>query len=208
MSLRRFVFAGSVLGALLGLPAPSGAGPIDFSYHTTRNVFTHPSRYDPGPLDFALDAGGNVGWTERGGSIELGAVRLGASPGPRAADSYTAYADFEVAVAVTDQMTGESIDLVLRGAAVDMWDYRAWDGRWTNSYHRLDLGDSFAGNAAETSAVLGLVRYTLAVRPADDHQTGAYTLAATVTNPEPGALALALTALAPLAARVTRRTAR
>jgi hypothetical protein len=194
-----------VLFALLALPAVASAGPIDISYHTSWDVFMHPEARDPGPLDFALDAGGNVSWPTRHGLVELGTVRFGHSPGPQADDSYTAHTPFEVRVVVTDQLTAESVELVLPGAAIDAWDRRAWDGRWMNSSHRLDLGDSFAGNSAWVSAEIGHTRYTLAVAPEDDHQTAAYTLTATVHNPEPGTLLLAALGLAPLALRAARR---
>ena len=194
------------LFALLAQPAVTSAGPIHLSYSTHWNMTDNPGGYHPGPLEFTLDSGGNVSWPGRSGSVTLGAVRLGHSPGPQAAGSYTAFAAFEVKVIVTDQMTGESVDLVLPGAAIDAWDYREWDGRWLNSSRRLELGDSFSGNASEASAAIGHTRYTLAVTPEDDHQTGVYTLTATVTNPEPGTLVMAALGLAPLALRRRRRS--
>src|SRR5262245_41558689 len=159
MRPRRHLCALFALFTLFALPATATAGPINFSYHATGSVFLFPGQLDPGPVNLFLDAGGNVNWHERGGRIELGSVRFGTSPGPQGTDSYTASTPFEVSVVVTDQLTGESATLVLPGGALDMWDYRSWDGRWTNPLHRLELGDSFAGNAAETSAVLGLVEY-------------------------------------------------
>jgi hypothetical protein len=194
-----------VLFALLALPTVASAGPIDISYRAHWNVLAGPGQHDPGPLEFSLDAGGNVSWTEQSGSLALGSVRFGHSPGPQNADSYTAHTSFEVTVVVTDQLTGESVDLILPGAALDMWDYREWDGLWRNSDHRLELGDSFSGNSARVSAEIGHTRFTLDVQAEDDHQTGAYTLTATAHNPEPGTLALAALGLAPLALRAVRR---
>jgi hypothetical protein len=154
---------------------------------------------DHGPVTFALDPRGNVQFPAHGGSVEIGTVAFRPAPGPQAADSYTAWTTFEVRVSVTDQATGQTVALVLPGGAVDDWTYRAWDGRWLNTVHRLDLGDGFGGNT--TAADIGFVRYTLSVRPEDDHRVGVYTLTATATNPEPGTLALALLALAPLGLR-------
>ena len=188
---------------LLAGPAVAAAGPIDFSYTATGKADQAPARLYPGPVAFSLVAGGNVRLPPAGGSVEIGTVEFGPSPGPLADDTYTAWTHFDVSVAVTDQATGQSVTLALPGSAVDVWDYRSWDGRWTNPLHRLDLGGGFGGNT--TSADIGFIRYTLSVRPEDDHQVGVYTLTATATNPEPGTLALALLALVPLGLRRARR---
>lgn len=198
MRLRTPAFAFLVV---LAGPALCAAGPIDFSYAVTGGMVAAPDGYTPGPVRFTLDAGGNVQFPASGGSIAIGRVEFDSSPGPQAADTYTAYTRFEVAVRVTEQTTGRSATLSLAGGAVDDWVYRAWDGRWLNTAHKLDLGDPFAGGTAATSARLGHGLYTLSVRPEDDGRVGVYTLTATAHNPEPGTLALGLLALAPLGLR-------
>jgi hypothetical protein len=191
MRVRPSVFA---LVALLGWPAAGHAGPIDFSYSASGVVTPPPDGLYPGAVTFLLDGGGNVNCPPGGGTIELGAVNFGAAPGPQDADSYTAFTTFRVSVVVSDQHTGESATLDLNGDAVDMWDYRSWDGRWTNSFHKLEFGDS-------VEAVVGLARYTLSVRAENHGQTGVYSLSVVSTAPEPATLALAAIALAPLGLR-------
>lgn len=208
MGSRCPLFAVLALSLSLTLATPAAAGPIDFSYRVYGEITGPGSVLDPGPVTFSLDPGGNISWQGRGGSLELGSVRFGSAPGPQAADSYTAGTNFRVSAVVTDQMTGQSVALSLPGGAVDEWTFRSWDGRWANSFHRLDLGDWYPGGVSETSAVIGHARYTLAVHPQDDGQAGVYTLTATVTNPEPGTLALGLIALAPLGLRAVRRNRR
>jgi hypothetical protein len=202
MRLRNLTFA---LFALLAVPAGALAGPIDFRYTATHRPYPFPGPYSPGELHFSLTPEGNVS-RPAGGSVELGAVELGLSPGPVAPTSYTAYSDFDVSVTVIDAVTGQSGVLTLTDTAVDWWDYRAWDGRWLNTYHHLAFGDVFADNTDSTSAVIGHTRYTLSVRPENDNQVGVYTLSATVANPEPGTLALAALGLVPLGLRRLRRS--
>lgn len=201
MSTRWFAF---VLVAALGLPGWASAGPIAFTYTATGDVYLYPGQWVPGDVWFSFPQHGDARRAASAGPVELGAVTFGPSPGPQAPDTYTAYLPFVVSVTVTDA-AGRSAALDLAGGALDEWTYRSWDGRWLNSSHRLDLGDSFHGNASETSAVLGDARYTLAVRPENDGQVGVYTLSATALTPEPGGFALAALGLASLGVRYRRR---
>ncbi len=197
MSARRFVYA---LVAVFGLPALASAGPIEFRYTASGSVSLYPGQRMPGDVWFSFTPETNLRAAAPGGPVELGAVTFGPSPGPQANDSYSAYTPFVVSVTVTDGME-RSATLALAGGAVDEWDYRSWDGRWLNTSHRLDLGDSYHGNASETSAVIGDARYTLTVRPENDGQVGIYALTATSLTPEPGALALAALGFASLGLR-------
>ena len=201
MSARRFAF---VLALSFGLPAAASAGPIASTY--TANGFTIPPPgatpfYSPGDLTFALTPSGTVSGSN---PIEIGSVTLGPTPGPLASDTYDAFLSFTVSVVVTDS-AGRVGALDLAGGAIDQWLYRSWDGRWTNDYHQLDLGDSYHQDSSEVSTILGNTRYTLAVRPANDAQVGVYTLTATALTPEPGTFALAALGFVPLALRRFRR---
>jgi hypothetical protein len=202
MTVRRLLLA---LTALFALPAAGSAGPIEFSFTASGKSHPDPGAYSPGELAFSLTPQGEVSLPAEGGSVELGAVEFWSSLFPVANDTYTAYANFDVSVTVTDRETGESGKLMLYGTALDDWTYRSWDGRWLNIYHRLELGDIFAGNTASTSTVIGDTRYTLSVRPEADNQVAVYELSATIANPEPGTFALAALGLAPLALRRLRR---
>ena len=186
--------------ALIALPAVATAGFIDFRYAAAVRPYSFPGPYSPGDLQFSLSPEWILGLPAPRGSVELGAVALGPSPGPLAPGSYTAYTDFDVVVTVTDGATGQAGVLVLTDTAVDWWDYRGWDGRWMNTYHHLAFGDVFADNTDSTSLLIGRTRYTLSVRPEEGNQAGVYTLSAVVENPEPGTLALAALGLAPVAA--------
>ena len=207
MRLYRLAFA---LLALLAVPAVAPAEPIAFSYTTyggANPVARVAAFYSPGDITFSLTPQGDVSWSATGGSVELGTVRLGPSPGPLAPDTYSAYLGFTTSVEITDAVTGQRAVLFLAGDAIDDWVHRSWDGLWRNDRHQLKLGTS-GDNSSSTSAVLNGTLYRLSVRPEEDNQVGVYTLSATVTNPEPGTFVLAALGLVPLGARLVRRRAK
>src|SRR5262245_23531878 len=135
---------------LLSLPAVAAAGPIGYDYRIT--TVLNQGTPSPGPLVLGLDYEGHVP-PPADGPAPLGIINFGSSPAPQLPDSYTAFTSFNVFVRVTDRSSGRVGTLRIDGDAIDMWDYRAWDGRWTNSYHVLQLGDAFADDPLETSAV-------------------------------------------------------
>jgi hypothetical protein len=204
MHLRRLAVASF---ALLVFPAVAPAGPIEFTYAAYGGVSLPPGAvpwYSPGDVTFSLTPEGNVRWPATGGSIELGAVRFGPSPGPLAPDSYFTNLGFNVSVVVNDAASGRHAILALIGDALDDWIYRSWDGQWINDLHRLEL-DRFGASTGLGRAVIGDTRYELSVRPENDNTAGVYTLSAYPTTPEPGTFALAAIGLAPLGARLLRR---
>ena len=203
MRLRNVVL---VLLALAAGPAACSAGPIAFGYTTTHTVDPSSTAFSPGEVAFNFDQGTASQLWDGTGSVELGSVQLGRSPGPQGTDTYTAYTNFAVSVVVTDP-AGRSATLSLYGGAVDDWTYRSWDGRWMNDWHWLTFSDSLAANFNSTTTILDGTRYTLAVRPDADNQIGVYTLTAAAATPEPATFALAALGLAPLALRLRRRNA-
>jgi hypothetical protein len=204
MHLRRLAV---VPFALLAFPALAHAGPIEFTYAAYGGVSLPPGAvpwYSPGDVTFSLTPEGDVRWPATGGSLELGAVQFGRSPGPLAPDTYTTSLGFNVSVVVTDAATGRHAVLALVGDALDDWIRRPFDGLWLNDFHRLEFDDPFGSNAALGRAVIGDARYELSVRPENDNTVGVYTLSATAVTPEPGTFALAAFGLAPLGLRRLR----
>jgi hypothetical protein len=202
MRMQRLAF---VTFALLALPALATAGPITFNYTTTSSA-TPSGSYDPGALTFALTPEGSASFdVTTGGSLELGSVQFGPSPGPEPFRTDRAGVLFNVSVTVTDGMSGQTGTLTLPGDAVDEWFLREWDGRFTNDYHRLLYGDLLGQERAWTEATIGNTRYTLSVHTENDNQVGVYELSAAYGTPEPTTFALAAIGLVPLGARVLRR---
>ena len=194
----RFVVLSLVIGC--GLPAPALAGPIAFnvSVATQQTPGTPP----PGLLELAFDTQGNLQLAP-GGSVELGFARFGLPGGPQALAGYASATLFRVEVSVTDAASGRSGTLRVDGQAVDRWDHREWDGRWTNPYHNIEVGEYWLREPFFAAATLGGHEYLLRVDTTEDGAAAVFSL--TVSNPEPTSLLLGAIALVPLGLRALRQ---
>jgi hypothetical protein len=194
--------------ALFSSPAVSVAGPIDFNLVITSE--STPGVPSPGPLDIAVNQQGNLQLMP-GGSMSLGTVHYGSMMSPQAAASYTTDTQFSVFVKVTDTASGESDTLKVYGAAVDWWDLREWDGRWSNSYHNLEIGDHWTNTPLIVDTVLGGRDYILTVTTDRAGSVADFVLSVdgapgqVATTPEPASFLLGAIALLPIGAGALRR---
>jgi hypothetical protein len=202
----RVRFVALSLSIALAAPATAVAGPIAFNVSVaTQQTPGDPS---PGPLELAFDTQGNLQLAP-GGSVELGFARFGFADGPQAAASYASGTQFGIFVTVTDAASGQSDTLRVYGAAGDQWDLREWDGRWTNPYHNIEIGDYWLRKPFFASATLGGHDYVLRVDTDESGTAADFALSVdpgtTVANPEPASLLLGAMALLPLGLRALRQ---
>ncbi len=194
--------------ALFGAPSISFAGPIDFNLVITSE--STPGVPSPGPLDIAVNQQGNLQLIP-GGSMSLGAVHYGTLLSPQADTSYATNTQFSVFVKVTDTASGESDTLKVYGAAVDWWDLRDWDGRWSNTYHNLEIGDHWTNTPFTADTVLGGRDYVLTVTTDPAGSVAEFVLSVNpgsdpvAATPEPAGFLLGAIALLPIGARALRR---
>ncbi|WP_439628516.1 hypothetical protein [Gemmata sp.] len=203
MSVRILVCA---LLAMIGGPATAAAGPIAFSVSVATQQT--PGAPSPGPLELAFDTQGNLQLAP-GGSVELGFARFGLPGGPQAVAGYDSSTLFSVSVTVTDTASGRAGALRVDGQAVDRWDHREWDGRWTNPYHNIEVGDYWLREPFFARTNLGAHEYVLRVETTEDGAAAVFSLSVaprvTVANPEPASLLLGAIALLPLGLRALRQ---
>lgn len=194
----RFVVLSLVVGC--GFPAPATAGPIALNL----SVAAHqtPGAPSPGVLELTFDTQGHLLLAPHT-RHELGFARFGFPGGPQGLASYDASTLFHVEVRVTDAASGQTGTLRVDGQAVDRWDRREWDGRWTNPYHRIEVGDYWLREPFVTRTTLGGHEYTLRVDTTEDGAAAVFSL--TVSNPEPASLLLGAIALLPLGLRALKQ---
>jgi hypothetical protein len=194
----------AVLVAVFGLPAAAFAGPVQVNVLlASQMVVPDPS---PGTLHLPTAQPGNL-VLDPGGEVLLGTARFDFQAHAQAADSYTAETPFSVFVKVTDGASGQTQTLRVDGIASDRWNYRDWDGQWTNPYHNLEIGDFLSNKAYTAHAVLGGNDYALRVERKDNGTSADFVLSVGPASgvPEPATLLLAGVALVPVGLRALRR---
>jgi len=201
--MRRSAGPAALLTLLLA-PALAAAGPIGVNVLlASQMVEPNPS---PGKLTLPTGQPGDLLLTP-GGEVTIGSIRFDDQRSPQSDGSYVAATEFSVFVKLTDLASGQTGTLRVDGNAVDQWDFRDWDGRWTNPYHNLEVGDYWNGVPYTTGVVLGGHDYVLRVDRKDRGTAADFVLSAGAAPhaPEPGTLLLGALALVPAGLRALRR---
>ncbi|MCE9562935.1 MAG: hypothetical protein K8U57_12900 [Planctomycetes bacterium] len=192
---------------LIGTPAISTAGPIDFNLEVTTTVT--PGNPTPGAVDLTFNQHGNLSLPS-GGNLEVGNIHYLFPEGPQdtSGTSYDATTTFSVKVKVTDTASGQNTTFQVDGAARDEWTKR-FDGSWINDYHNLEIGQFWLNMPFTQSATLDGKDYVLQVTTYEGGTLADFELYIDpphgITTPEPASALLGAIALLPIGLRVMRQ---